>query len=160
MASRDRPRHDPTSADSSKRAGQTGSVVEYYEAFKAKRTTPLAVVTALLDLIAANPKHQKAFLSIKRAKVIAAAEESTNRYNNGRPISELDGIPVGIKDEVDLEGHVKTLATCKTFPSPKGTSWCVKKWEEAGAIIIGKLNMHELGLGEHHAYYLTRSASW
>ena len=27
------------------------------------------------------------------------------------------------------------------------TSWCVQKWEEAGAVIIGKLNMHELGLG-------------
>ena len=27
------------------------------------------------------------------------------------------------------------------------TSWCVKKWEEAGVVILGKLNMHELGLG-------------
>lgn len=28
------------------------------------------------------------------------------------------------------------------------TSWCVRKWEEAGAVIVGKLNMHELGLGK------------
>ena len=27
------------------------------------------------------------------------------------------------------------------------TSWCVRKWEEAGAVIVGKLNMHEQGLG-------------
>ena len=27
------------------------------------------------------------------------------------------------------------------------TSWCVQKWEEAGVVILGKLNMHELGLG-------------
>ena len=28
------------------------------------------------------------------------------------------------------------------------TSWCVRKWKEAGAVIVGKLNMHEQGLGE------------
>lgn len=51
-------------------------------------------------------------------------------------------------DEVDLKGHRKTFGSSRDFTNPKDvTSWCVKKWEEAGAVILGKLNMHELGLG-------------
>jgi hypothetical protein len=53
-----------------------------------------------------------------------------------------------IQDEVELEGYKKTLGSQMDFTNEKGgTSWCVKKWEEAGAIVIGKTNMHELGLG-------------
>lgn len=51
-------------------------------------------------------------------------------------------------DEVDLSGHSKSLGSRQDFTHPGDiTSWCVAKWEEAGAVIIGKLNMHELGLG-------------
>ena len=52
-------------------------------------------------------------------------------------------------DELDLEGYSKCLGSCKDFTSSNGaiTSWCVQRWEEAGAVILGKLNMHELGLG-------------
>lgn len=51
-------------------------------------------------------------------------------------------------DEVDLQGHPKSLGSSKDFTSSKDvTSWCVQKWIEAGAVIVGKLNMHELGMG-------------
>ena len=54
-------------------------------------------------------------------------------------------------DEVDLQGYSKCLGSSKDFTSANGaaTSWCVQKWEEAGVVIFGKLNMHELGLGMH-----------
>jgi hypothetical protein len=125
-----------------------GGVHEYHEAYKSGSTTPSAVAQAILKLVDANPEHGKAFLSIIKSEVLATAEASTKRYKEGRPLSVLDGVPVGVKDEVDLEGHVKSCATSKSELCPEnGTSWCVKKWQEAGAIIIGKLNMHELGLG-------------
>jgi Asp-tRNA(Asn)/Glu-tRNA(Gln) amidotransferase A subunit family amidase len=60
----------------------------------------------------------------------------------------LDGVPVAVKDEVDLDGYKKCLGTLKDFTSKEGgTSWCVTQWEEAGALMVGKLTMHELGLG-------------
>ena len=124
-------------------------VIDFHKAFKSGQTTPSAVARTVVDLVEASEEHGKAFLSIKKPELLAAAAESTKRYKDGRPLSLLDGVPVGIKDEVDLEGHNKSLATSKSAPCPtSGTSWCVKKWQEAGAIIIGKLNMHELGLGK------------
>lgn len=60
----------------------------------------------------------------------------------------MDGIPVAIKDEVDIDGYDKYLSSKVDFTAnPSFTSWCVKKWEEAGAIVIGKTVMHEIGLG-------------
>ena len=52
-------------------------------------------------------------------------------------------------DEVDLQGYSKCLGSRKDFTSTNGavTSWCVQNWEQAGVVIVGKLNMHELGLG-------------
>ena len=77
-----------------------------------------------------------------------AAEASTLRYLQGRPLGILDGVPIAVKDEVDLDGYKKTLGSARDYTREGGgTSWCVKKWEEEGAIIIGKLNMHELGMG-------------
>ena len=124
-------------------------VIDFHKAFKSGQTTPSAVARTVVDLVEASEEHGKAFLSIRKPELLAAAAESTKRYKDGRPLSLLDGVPVGIKDEVDLEGHNKSLATSKSAPCPtSGTSWCVKKWQEAGAVIIGKLNMHELGLGK------------
>ena len=60
----------------------------------------------------------------------------------------LDGVPVAVKDEVDLAGYKKTLGSSRDYtPTAEVTGWCIRKWEEAGAIVMGKLNMHELGLG-------------
>ena len=50
---------------------------------------------------------------------------------------------------MDLQGHKKSLGSSRDFTGSKDiTSWCVQKWEDAGAVIVGKLNMHELGLGK------------
>lgn len=82
-------------------------------------------------------------------RIRAAAEASTARYKNGTSLGPLDGVPVGVKDEVDMEGYKRTLGSKLDFTCKSGgTSWCVKKWQEAGAIVIGKTTMHELGLGE------------
>lgn len=60
----------------------------------------------------------------------------------------LDGIPTGIKDEANVAGYRTTYGRKKNdaiFPVEQESSWPVQKWEEAGAIILGKLNMHEIG---------------
>jgi Asp-tRNA(Asn)/Glu-tRNA(Gln) amidotransferase A subunit family amidase len=77
-----------------------------------------------------------------------AAEASTLRYKEGKPIGLLDGVPVAIKDEVDVDGYKRSMGTSREFiRKDRRTAWCVAKWEDEGAIIVGKTNMHELGLG-------------
>ncbi|KAI4268152.1 MAG: hypothetical protein LQ337_008012 [Flavoplaca oasis] len=127
------------------------SAAYFTSAYKAGKLTPTEVVTGLLDQISAEKRHSVAFLQIIPEKVLAAAEASTARYKSGKPLSLLDGVPVAVKDEADLDGYEKSLGSSIDYTRKDGgTSWCIKKWEEAGAIIIGITNMHELGLGISH----------
>ncbi|KAL9000191.1 MAG: hypothetical protein Q9169_001093 [Polycauliona sp. 2 TL-2023] len=123
------------------------SAAYYTSAYKAGNITPTQIITALLEQISAKKYHSVAFLQIIPEKVLAAAEASTARYKSGEPLSPLDGVPVAVKDEVDLDGYEKSVGSSFDFTRKSGgTSWCIKKWEDAGAIVIGKTNMHELGL--------------
>ncbi|KAE8417225.1 amidase signature domain-containing protein [Aspergillus pseudocaelatus] len=124
---------------------------DYHALYKSGELTPIAVAETLMPLIRrdAKPpgKHSVAFLDSQIERVRAAAEASTKRYKDGKPLGPLDGVPVVVKDEVHIEGYRRTLGSKLDFTGEfTGTSWCVKKWEEAGAIIVGKTTMHELGL--------------
>lgn len=126
---------------------------DYHALYKAGELTPVDVVETLLPLVRrdAQPpgKHSVAFLELQVKAIRAAAEVSAARYKKGQPLGPLDGVPVAVKDEVHMEGYQRRLGSKLDFKYDlEGTSWCVKKWEEAGAIVIGKTTMHELGLGE------------
>lgn len=143
------------SAPTKRRDGPGGyyTSADYHALYKSGELTPTDVVEALLPLIRRDTdpagEHSTAFLDSKVEVVRAAAEASTARYKNGTPLGPLDGVPVAVKDEVDLEGYKRTLASKLDFtPKTNQTSWCVKQWEDAGAVVIGKTTMHELGLGE------------
>ncbi|KAI9852104.1 MAG: hypothetical protein M1824_002168 [Vezdaea acicularis] len=163
------PRYDPTvipiadsstkltttepgaSTDTPEIASKFHSAAEYHGLYKSGKLTPTSVVETLLPLIRRDISpagaHSVAFLQTKVDLVRKAAAESTARYKAGTPLGVLDGVPVAIKDEVDLGGYNKTLGSLKDFTRADGaTSWCVRKWQEAGAVIVGKLSMHELGL--------------
>ena len=126
---------------------------DYHNLYKSSKLTPTAVAKALLKLVqrkSTHPgAHSVAWLEAREDLILKAAEASTARYKSGQPIGPLDGVPVAVKDEVDLNGYKKCLGTLQDHtPNENTTSWCVMQWEEAGALIIGKLSMHELGLGE------------
>lgn len=136
-----------SSIDNPKSEHRHVSAGEYQTAFKNGSLTPTTVASTILELISSTPKHQAAFVEVRPSLVLAAADASTARWKANKPLSALDGIPVTIKDEVDIEGYRKTLSSKIDFTAnPNITSWCVAQWEAAGAIIIGKTNMHELGI--------------
>ncbi|KAL2845722.1 amidase signature domain-containing protein [Aspergillus pseudoustus] len=137
-----------------RRTGDNGyyTSADYHALYKSGELTPTAVVDAILPVVRRDTKppgkHSVAFLECAVEKARAAAEASTQRYKDGKPLGPLDGIPVTVKDEVHMEGYSRTLGTKMDFTGDfaGSTSWCVKKWEEAGAIVIAKSTMHELGL--------------
>lgn len=132
------------------------TVADYQALYLSGELTPTAVAKAILPLIRKDisppGEHSIAFFDSKVDMVLAAAEASALRYKEKRPLSPLDGVPTAIKDEYDIEGYITCLGSNNDYTGkPKDgssiTSWCVKKLDEAGAINIGKLHMHEFGLG-------------
>lgn len=119
--------------------------------YRAGKVTPLQVAEYLLTLVQRESKppgrYSVSFLQVREDLILEAAQASTERYEAGKPLSVLDGVPLTIKDEVDLSGYRKTYGSMIDFtPAHAKTSWCVQRWQDAGALIIGKTNMHEMGL--------------
>lgn len=91
-------------------------------------------------------RYSVAFIDTKAELALAAARASTERYQRGKWLSPMDGVPVAVKDEVELQGYQKWQGSAINFTGKfNETGWCAKKWQEAGAVVIGKTNMHEIG---------------
>lgn len=134
-----------------KNPSQHYTSADYHEAYLSGDLTPLDVVEYLLPLIKRDGKqtnkYSVAYLDVQPEIVRAAARASTERYRAGNPLSALDGVPIAVKDEVNLAGHSRSLGSKIDFSAKRNvTDWCVQKWEEAGAVIVGKTNMHEVGM--------------
>lgn len=95
------------------------------------------------------------FVARKPEEVLRAAEASAERLRTGRPLSVLDGVPVVLKDEVDLAGFPTTLGTKFRNQPAAADSTVAARLKAAGALILGKANMNEIGinpigLNPHH----------
>jgi aspartyl-tRNA(Asn)/glutamyl-tRNA(Gln) amidotransferase subunit A len=108
----------------------------------------------------AEPAIQ-AFLHLDAQRILSAAQESDRRRARGEALSPLDGIPVGIKDVIAIEGEPLTCASrmLETFVSPY-TSTVGERLHAAGMIPFGRLNMDEFAMGsstENSAFQVTRN---
>lgn len=76
------------------------------------------------------------------------AEASQTRIKKNEQLSDIDGIPIAIKDNILVEGMQSSAAShvLKGFKSPIDAT-TVKKLKDAGAIIVGQTNMDEMGMG-------------
>ncbi|KAH7320001.1 amidase signature domain-containing protein [Stachybotrys elegans] len=131
------------------------TVSEYHALYKSGRATPLQVIEALLPLTKRG-KDQSQYADAwadtydEGQLAIKAAKASTERYAAGKPLGILDGVPIGVKDDVHVEGHVSHNGvgydpTLPAFKVQEESAWPIKKLQEAGAIVLGKNTMHQLG---------------
>jgi len=142
--------------------GRFYSAADYHALYRSGKVTPLQVAEALLPLIQRGPNESKyaaAWTHCHPEEVLAAAEASTERWARGQPLSVLDGVPFGVKDDVDVEGFVSSMGMrvdegkAEYFRKVRETtSWPVRKLIEAGAVLVGKMNQHEVGMGKSYMF--------
>ncbi|MFW5816746.1 MAG: amidase, partial [Wenzhouxiangella sp.] len=105
------------------------------------------VVADCLDRIEANNPRLNAFVRIEADGARAAAVESARRYAAGQARA-LEGLPIAIKDNLDLAGSPTTagMLTRKHHLADSDAA-VVRRLKAAGAIIVGKLHLTEAALG-------------
>ncbi|MDP9236810.1 MAG: amidase [Chloroflexota bacterium] len=128
-----------------------------------KRISPVEVTEAVLARVEElNPKLN-AYMTLTAEQAIASARIAENDIAAGTYRGALHGVPVGIKDLFATEG-VRTTAGSKIL-----SDWCpdhdatvVAKLNEAGAISVGKLGMHEWAFGatSDNVHYGTIRNPW
>lgn len=141
----------PTTAMSPALPSVFTSVADYTRAYLSGHLTPEEVALRVVEAIEASERQRqplKAFISWDRIDELSrAARNSTNRYRNGKPLGPLDGIPIAIKDELDMMPYPTSVGT--TFLGKRAAgkdATAVSRLRNAGALLIGKTNMHEIGI--------------
>ena len=127
------------------------TIADYAAAYRAGTTTPLAVAERVLDAITESDRAApplRAFISVLRDEVLAQARASTERLATGRALGVLDGVPIAVKDEMDQSGHPTSVGT-RIFGTKAALedAGAVAGLRAAGALLVGKANMQEIGLG-------------
>ncbi len=104
-------------------------------------------ITETLDLIERH-KSLNAFVAIHRQAALAQADRADSAALAGRQPGPLQGLPLALKDNIDQQG-VACSAGCKAYLDriPDTDAEVVQKLKAAGAIIVGRTNMHELANG-------------
>lgn len=109
---------------------------------------PVKLTEALLSRIESAQPRFHAFITIARERALADAQASRERWRRGRPLGPLDGIPLGIKDNIDVAGLPCTGGSdALRHRIPAGDAELAARLRAAGSILLGKLNMHEGALG-------------
>ena len=127
------------------------TVHDYARAYREGKTTPAEVAHKVLEAIGASNAADpplRAIIAVEREDVLRQARAATERIKNGQPLSTFDGVPVAVKDEVDVVPYPTTVGTAFLGKSPAGEdATVVARMRAAGALLIGKANMHEIGIG-------------
>jgi len=119
---------------------------------RAKSISPVDLTQACLNSIQKwNPKIN-AWITVMRDKALAQAKVLAEEQAAGHFRSPLHGIPIGVKDSIDTAG-VRTTAASAVYEYrvPSEDAEVVRRLKAAGAVLIGKSNMHEFDAGASSA---------
>jgi Asp-tRNA(Asn)/Glu-tRNA(Gln) amidotransferase A subunit family amidase len=127
------------------------TVHDYAKAYRDGSVTPEDVARGVLDAIEASDAAEpplRAIIAVERDDVLKQAVEATKRVQSGRALSVFDGVPVAVKDELDVVPYPTTVGTAFLGRTPcTEDATVVTRMRAAGALLIGKANMHEIGIG-------------
>jgi len=112
------------------------------------KRTPREFLERCLEVTAAREKSVKAFVTLNAAGARKAADAATKRYKVGKPLSPVDGMPVGIKDII-ATADMPTQMNCPAFKGWQSgqDAACVAALRQGGAVIIGKTVTTEFAIG-------------
>ncbi len=110
--------------------------------------TAVEVARAALDAIDAREPHVQAFLQVTPELALERARRIDDARAAGEELPLLAGVPVAIKDNMNLAGTRTTCASrmLETYESPY-TATCVERMLAAGCVPVGKANMDEFAFG-------------
>src|SRR6266481_6554924 len=114
----------------------------------ARRLSPVTIVEALLARIAAHDGKLHAFIDLYADDARLAAEAADMAIRSGHAVGPLHGVPIALKDLIDLEGRVTTGGSMvwRDRRSPV-TATLARKLIAAGLIVLGKTHTVEFAMG-------------
>ncbi len=115
---------------------------------KQGQMTPLELTEACLERIERYDSTLNAFIDVLKEEVLTEARYATKSFERGEYWGTLHGIPLAIKDNIDITDHVTTAGgNFHDNQVATADAEVITQLQAAGALVIGKTNMHEFAVG-------------
>ena len=124
------------------------SIADTSERIRRREISPAEVLNECLDTIERLNPVLNAFITVTAESAMAEAKQAEKEIAQGNWRGPLHGIPIGLKDLIDTAG-IRTTAASAVWRDrvPAEDAEVVKKLKAAGAVLIGKQNLHEFAYG-------------
>lgn len=124
------------------------TIKEASEALAKGEITSVELTEAVFDRIEKVEPKVGAYITLCKEKAMQMAEESDKRRKEGKVLSEIDGVPIAVKDLFLTKG-IRTTAASKILDDfiPVFESTSTQKLWDAGAVLIGKANLDQFAMG-------------
>ena len=124
------------------------TVAEAARAIAVRKLSPVELMGALLERIGRLDPKLNVFIRLDGDAAMDAARAAETEVMSGRRRGPLHGVPVGIKDIIDVAGLPTTCHSKLLIDNIASTdAVCVSRLRGAGAIVLGKLSTHEFAIG-------------
>jgi aspartyl-tRNA(Asn)/glutamyl-tRNA(Gln) amidotransferase subunit A len=125
-----------------------GTILELAPRLRGREISPLELTRACLDRIETHNPALNAFITVTAETALAEARAAEDEIARGQWRGPLHGIPVALKDLIDTAGTRTTSASALHKDRiPTEDAEVVRRLRQAGAVIVGKNNLHEFAYG-------------
>lgn len=137
------------------------SAVEIRNRFVKGEVSATEIAKHFLARIRELEPKVSAFLEVFEAQVLEQADRLDTKRRGKEPLGLLAGVPIGIKDILNIKGHTTTCGSkfLKNFVAPYDAT-AVRRIREEDGLFMGKMNLDEFAMGsscEHSAYQQTKN---
>jgi aspartyl-tRNA(Asn)/glutamyl-tRNA(Gln) amidotransferase subunit A len=124
------------------------SLKQVADLLRKKAVSPVELTQACLNRIERYNAALNAFITVGPEQALAAAREMEKEQQRGAWRGALHGVPIALKDNIDTAG-VRTTGASELFKDrvPSEDAEVAQRLKQAGAILLGKLNLHEFAYG-------------
>ena len=131
------------------------SATQLADYIKSREVSPVEATEAYLERIAEVDGQLNSYITVCREEALAAAQDAEAEIAAGNYRGPMHGIPVAVKDQLNTQG-IRTTGGSSILADniPDEDATVIAKLKDAGAILLGKLNMSEFASGDafHHPY--------
>jgi aspartyl-tRNA(Asn)/glutamyl-tRNA(Gln) amidotransferase subunit A len=124
------------------------TIAELARAIRARELSAETATTRCLERIAERNPSINAYITILADQALAQAQQADAELARGHDRGPLHGVPVSLKDIIDLRGVATTAASkVRDGHVASDDATVVARLREAGAVFLGKANLHEFAFG-------------